>query len=117
MRYTIATALILTSLFAAGASAASNPKKPAATTASTATHAVQGVVQSIDASTLVIKSSGHKGKTMSFALNPATSKEGTAEVGSTVSVRYRTEGSAMVATAVAAQPAKAAKAEHSAAKK
>lgn len=112
MRHTVTTGLLLTALAVAGSSAASTPKKAATATppaktaaaAPAATHAVRGVVKSIDASTLVITRSGHKAQLLSFVLNPSTAREGSADVGSTVAVRYRNDGKALVATAVAVQP-------------
>jgi len=84
-------------------SAAKRPAKVAA-----AGHATTGVVKSIDASTLVITRPGNKAREMTFALNPSTHREGTVEVGSTVSVRYREEGNARVASALVARPARQA---------
>jgi hypothetical protein len=105
MRQTLTTGLLLTALAIAGNSAASTPKKAATTPASpAATHAVRGVVKSIDASSLVITRSGHKAQLLSFVLNPSTAREGTVDVGSTVAVRYRNDGKALLATAVAVQP-------------
>ena len=83
---------------------------PAAAKAATAaSHSVKGVVKSIDASSLVITKSGKAGGDMTFTLNADTKRDGAPAVGSPVSVRYRGEGGSMVATAVTAQPAKAAK--------
>jgi hypothetical protein len=111
MRQTLTTGLLLTALAIAGNSAASTPKKAATTPAAktpaaspAATHAVRGVVKSIDASSLVITRSGHKAQLLSFVLNPSTAREGTVDVGSTVAVRYRNDGKALLATAVAVQP-------------
>ena len=70
--------------------------KPAA-----ATHATSGVIKSVDATSLVItKMNGKKSEDVSFALNSTTQKKGDMTVGATVDVRYRTEGSSNVATAV-----------------
>jgi hypothetical protein len=68
--------------------------------ATAASHSVKGVVKSIDASSLVISRSGKAGSDMTFTLNADTKKDGAPAVGSSVSVRYRTEGSTNVATAV-----------------
>ena len=54
---------------------------------------------------------GKAGGDMTFTLNADTKKDGAPAVGSPVSVRYRTEGSTNVATAVTAQAAKPAKAQ------
>jgi hypothetical protein len=106
-------------LVTAGAASAAVPqtastKKSASPTsaakpAAAASHSVKGVVKSIDASSLVITKSGKAGGDMTFTLNADTKRDGAPAVGSPVSVRYRSEGGAMVATAVTAQPAKAAK--------
>ncbi len=111
MRYTVTTALLVTALAVASSALASTPKKPASSATKTtapATHAVQGVVKSIDASSLVIAKSGHKAEMLSFMLDSSTAREGTVDVGSTVSVRYRSEGKTLMATAIAAHPAPAA---------
>ncbi len=116
MRYTLTTGLLVTALAIAGSAVASAQKKPAAPAkaeaSAPATHAVRGVVKSVDATSLVITRSGHKGQLLSFTLNPATAREGTVDVGSTVAVRYRSEGKTLMATAVAAQPAPVVHASH-----
>jgi hypothetical protein len=72
------------------------PAKPAA-----ATHATSGVIKSVDATSLVItKTVNKKSEDVTFALNSTTQKKGDMTVGSTVDVRYRTEGGSNVATAV-----------------
>jgi hypothetical protein len=71
-----------------------------------ATHAVRGVVMSVDASSLVIARSGHKDGALTFVLNSSTLREGTLAVGGTVSVRYRTHADVRVATAITAHPAR-----------
>ena len=116
MRYTL-TALMLVGLLATSGLAIaqttkSSSKSSSTKSTSTATHSVQGVVKSVDASSLVITKSGKKGGEMTFKLDSATQKDGSIANGSPVSVRYRMEGSSMVATAVhpeAAKPAKTAK--------
>jgi hypothetical protein len=81
--------------------------KPAAE--STATHSTKGTVKTIDDSSLVIShGSGAKAQDMTFQVNSSTKKEGNPAAGSNVSVRYRTEGKNMIATAIAAAPDKAA---------
>jgi hypothetical protein len=64
------------------------------------THAVRGIVRSVDATSLVIARSAKKPSDLAFVLNPSTSRAGTIAAGATVSVRYRTEGKILVATAV-----------------
>ena len=116
MRYTL-TALMLAGVLATSGiafaqtskSAQSTAAKPAAKSTSAATHSVQGVVKSVDASSLVITKSGKKGGDMTFKLDSTTQKDGSITTGSPVSVRYRMDGSAMVATAVNAEAPKASK--------
>jgi hypothetical protein len=91
--------------FAATAGQKSSSTAKHSSSASTASHAVKGVVKSMDDSSLVVTASGKKATDMTFVLNASTTKEGTPAVGSTVSVRYKTEAGKMVATAVAVQPA------------
>ena len=114
MRYTL-TALMLAGTLAvsgvAGAQTAKSASSSAAKPASTATHSVQGVVKSVDASSLVITKSGNKGGEMSFRLDPSTHRDGSITTGSPVSIRYRMDGSSMVATAVNAEAPKTAKAK------
>ena len=112
------TTIVLTAVLAvtsgAYAAMAQTPSKKsaapvAAKPATAASHSVKGVVKSIDASSLVITKSGKAGGDMTFTLNADTKRDGAPAVGSPVSVRYRSEGSSMVATAVSAQPAKPVK--------
>ena len=79
---------------AAAKTAATAPAKPAAT------HATNGVVKSSDATSLVITGTGKNAKTTSFTVNAATVTKGTIAPGARVSVRYRTEGTENIATAV-----------------
>ncbi len=65
-----------------------------------ASHAVRGTVKSISATSLVITSSRRKGGELTFVLNSSTLREGTIAAGVTVSVRYRTDGNTLLATAV-----------------
>jgi Domain of unknown function (DUF5666) len=67
-----------------------------------ATHATRGVVQAIDAHTIVIARSGDRGR-LTFNLTPSTHREDAIVVGSIVSVRFREEGHTNVATAIALQ--------------
>jgi hypothetical protein len=82
-------------------------KKPAAAAPAAATHATTGVVKSIDDSKLVISKSATKGPETTFAVNASTQKEGTIAAGTTVDVRYKTEGKEKVATAISVHEAKA----------
>jgi hypothetical protein len=109
MRHIVRTFVLLGALamsasaFAAAPQATKTAPAKKASTAPAASHSIKGVVKSVDSSSLVIA----KGKKdMSFVLDSSTVKEGTPAVGSDVSVRYRTEGKTMVATAVTVQPAK-----------
>ena len=65
--------------------------------------------KSVDASSLVITKSGKKGGDMTFKLDSTTQRDGSITTGSPVSVRYRMDGSSMVATAVNAEAPKASK--------
>jgi len=96
-----ALAVVPAAAFAANAqtTTAKHPDKAAG-----ASHATTGVVKSIDETTLVITHPGKKGSDMTFTLDPSTHREGTVAVGSTVSVRYREEGSTRIASALMAKP-------------
>jgi hypothetical protein len=63
-------------------------------------------VKSVDDSTLVITRTGKAGGEMTFALDPATHRQGTVVVGTPVAVRYREDGKTYVATAITAQQPK-----------
>ena len=67
------------------------------------THATTGIVKSVDATTLVITRTGKAGGDMTFALDPATHRQGTVAVGTPVAVRYHENGKTYVATAITAQ--------------
>lgn len=71
-----------------------------------ATHAVKGVVKSIDDKTLVLTRSGGNHAEMTFAVNASTHRDGTIAAGAAVSVRYRDEGKSRVATAIRVEPVK-----------
>jgi hypothetical protein len=104
MRHIVRTAVMLGALVLPISAFAAAPQTTAKkSTTSAATHSVKGVVKSVDSSSLVIT---HKGKDMSFVLDSTTVKEGSPAVGNDVSVRYRTDGKTMMATAVTVQPAK-----------
>jgi hypothetical protein len=67
------------------------------------THAIRGAVKAISAFYVVIVTgSGKKAREMTFVLGPSTERNGDLTIGATVSVRYRIEGKALLATAVAA---------------
>ena len=94
--------LTLTPLAALAASPSGQTSHASKTTK--ASHATAGVVETIDATSLVIKRTGTAGE-MTFTLNPATHREGPIAVGTPVSVRYREDGNTHIATAVMAQNA------------
>jgi len=102
--------------FAQTAPAASTTKQTKAekteksATKHVASKTTSGTVKSISDSQLVItKGSGKSAKDETFAVNASTTKTGTIETGSHVSVHYTTEGSTMTATAVTASAPKAKK--------
>jgi hypothetical protein len=70
------------------------------------THATHGVVKSVDDNMLVITRTGKAGGEMTFALDPATHRQGTVAVGTQVDVRYHEDGKTYVATAITAQQSK-----------
>jgi hypothetical protein len=120
MRYAVTAAMLVAALAAVPVGGvAATPQRAQATAkapakAMAATHATSGIVRSIDTGTLVITRSGKKGGEMTFALNPSTHREGTVEVASPVSVRYRTEGKAFIATAITVEHVKQQAAAHKA---
>jgi hypothetical protein len=99
---------------AAQTTPAAKPAAKAAKPAAPATKTAHGVVKSMDATTLVVTPKG--GKDLTFALDNSTQKEGNPAVGSTVTVKYKAEGTTMTATDVKAEAAKAAKPAKSEAK-
>ena len=104
---TLAALVAAPALYAQTAPAASKTTaKPAAAAKSVATHSTNGTVKSVDATSLVISKPGSKSQDMTFVLDPSTQKQGAIDVGSMVTVRYKTEGKTMTATAVTARPAK-----------
>ena len=114
MRHTFTMLMIIGALALAPAAFAAAPQSAGSTkTAAThsGSHALRGVVKSMDDSTLVVTPSGKK-TDMTFALNQATTKEGSPAVGSMVAVRYKTEAGKNVATAVAVQSAKTGKSKN-----
>jgi hypothetical protein len=81
------------------AQSSTKQQKPAAA----ASHATTGVVAAMDATSLVLTRPSKRGGEMKFVLDPATRREGTVEVGSSVSVRYHEDGKTNVATAITAE--------------
>ena len=79
--------------------------KPAKST-SALTHSARGVVKSIDSNNLVIeRRAGKKKRELTFALDGTTHRAGDINVGSAVAVRYKNDGSRLMALDV--KPAKA----------
>ena len=99
---------------AIGASAQTTSETPggagalqhAVASAQLATHSTRGVVETVDAARLVIRDPRHTRQT-TFVLNAQTERQGRLAAGVNVTVRYRTEKGANVATAVVVEPAKA----------
>jgi hypothetical protein len=77
-----------------------------ASKAKTTTHATTGVVKSMNDTALTITRSGKHGGEMTFDMNGSTQRDGSIQIGTPVSVRYKEEGTHHLATAVAAQHAK-----------
>jgi hypothetical protein len=71
-----------------------------------ATHALSGVVKSVDATMLVITRTRKSPGEMTFVLSPTTVREGPIRAGARVQVRFRMEGRTQVATAILATPPK-----------
>jgi hypothetical protein len=99
---------------AIGASAQSTPAAPAgagaprhaAAASQLATHSTRGIVETVDGARLVIRDPRHTRQT-TFVLNAQTERQGRVAAGVDVTVRYRTEKGANVATAIVVEPAKA----------
>jgi hypothetical protein len=94
---------------AAPAAKQTKSEKPMATK-KVATKTTTGTVKSSSDTQLVIThGSGKSAKDETFVVNASTTKTGTIETGSKVSVHYTTEGTTMTATAINASAPKAAK--------
>jgi hypothetical protein len=93
--------------YAPGVPQASKP--PAATVRQApphdvATHATKGVVKTVSATAIVItRGAAGKRTETSFVLTPSTQRVGTVAAGSTVEIRYRTDGKQRIATAVSVE--------------
>ena len=79
---------------------------PAKKAAAVANKTTAGTVKSSSASALVISKGG---KDQTFVVNSSTETKGTLNAGAHVTVHYKMDGTNMVATAITAQPMKAAK--------
>jgi hypothetical protein len=86
--------------FAAPAAQTTHSKSTAPKAKHAATHAMKGVIKTVDDKTLVVSQKPGSGHEMTFVIDPSTEKVGTMSVGSTVDVRYRTEAKRHIATAV-----------------
>ena len=96
---------LLAALTAGSAAARAAAQPPAAKTApALGTHSVQGIVKSVDASTLVIARSGRRRADLAFSLCGSTIREGQIAIGRLVSIRYVMSGETRIATAVSAHP-------------
>jgi hypothetical protein len=70
--------------------------------ANSESHAIRGVVKSVSEHSLTITRASRRADVFTFVLNSATVRAGTIAIGVLVSVRYRQDGDARVATAVTA---------------
>lgn len=90
----------------APAAASAKPAAQRATATQVATHATKGVVKTVSATAIVItRRAAGKRMDTSFVITASTQKVGEPEAGSTVEIRYRTEGRQKVATAVSVEAA------------
>ena len=101
MRYALATLVTAGALSIATVALAATPgqQSPSVSQTSVVRHATRGVVEAIDATTLVIARTGNRGQ-MTFELSPSIHRDTTVVVGTPVSVRYREDGTKHVATAI-----------------
>jgi hypothetical protein len=103
----IASCLLMSDAPAASAAPTDHGVRPVSQHASPkeiATHATKGVIKTVSATTLVVttRTSGRRTDT-TFVLTPSTHKEGALAAGSTVEIRYRTDGKQKIATAVSVE--------------
>ena len=90
---------------APAAPAQAKKEAPAKKAPAVANKTTSGTVKSSSASSLVISKGG---KDETFVVSSSTEKKGTIETGAKVTVHYTMDGKNMVATSVAAAPAKPA---------
>lgn len=98
--------LLTVPAFSLASSGQSQSKSSASKTTpapSSAVHATKGVVKSVDDTSLVITRPSGKVKEMTFVISPATARKGALATGATVEVRYRTDATQNIATAVTVQ--------------
>lgn len=70
------------------------------------TYATTGVVTSVGNGSLVMTRAGKPGNEIAFEVSPFAHRDGSVEIGSPVSVRYRDDGIVHVATAITVQHTK-----------
>jgi hypothetical protein len=102
----LSSASILQSTSTSSGRSGSQTAKPAPPKPAAVVHSTKGVVKSVDDTSMVVTLPTGKTKEMTFVLNPSTERKGTVAVGATVQVRYKTEGTQQVATAISVQPHK-----------
>lgn len=105
----LVSCLLVSDLPVSGAPAMREGAKPTSQHSSPkdiATHATKGVVKTVSATALVVtrRTSGKRTDT-TFVLTPSTHTEGALTAGSTVEIRYRTDGRQKIATAVSVEAA------------
>jgi hypothetical protein len=105
----IVSCLLMSDLPASGVPPTREGPKPTSQHSSpkdTATHATKGVIKTVSATALVVtrRTSGKRTDT-TFVLTPSTHTEGALAAGSTVEIRYRTDGGQKIATAVSVEAA------------
>jgi hypothetical protein len=114
----IAAVLSMAPIGLLAATETQSSQKSATKVSTPASHATTGVVKSIDDTTLVITKHGKKEtNAMTFVIDPSTHKEGSIEVGSSVSVRYHADGKKLIASAIAIQQPKQSASHSSTSKK
>ncbi len=105
----ILSCLLMSDLPASGAPATREGAQPISQHSSPkdiATHATKGVIKTVSATALVVttRAAGKRTDT-TFVLTPSTHTEGALATGSTVEIRYRTDGRQRIATAVSVETA------------
>jgi hypothetical protein len=85
---------------AAGRSSAEAKSPTSAANTTMTVHATKGIVKFVDAHKLVVRRRPQEVRERTFVLNPSTERSGVVKVGSTVDIRYRSDGDKQIATAV-----------------
>ena len=104
MRRLLSAVVVMGALAAPTLAVAAPAASAASAKATKATHSTTGVVKSVSDDSLVVTRAGKKRRELSFKLEPSTKRQGTIDVGSSVSIRYHVDGKTLVATAVTARP-------------